>query len=76
MSRFRFGLGPTITCQTIVADTSTHAPQKPLRMTEFSDWKLGQPMDMTPPNTQDAEKIDLLAQTPPQRSNDRTDWGQ
>ena len=39
--------------------TFTHAPQKPLRMTEFSDWKLGQPIDMTPPNTQSAEKIDF-----------------
>ena len=39
--------------------TLTHAPQKPLRMTEFSDWKLDQPIDMTPPNTQSAEKIDF-----------------
>ena len=39
--------------------TFTHAPQKPLRMTEFSDWKLDQPIDMTPPDTQSAEKIDF-----------------
>jgi hypothetical protein len=39
--------------------TLTQAPQKPLRMTEFSDWKLGQPVDMTPPNTQGAETIDF-----------------
>ncbi len=39
--------------------TFTHAPQKPLRMTEFSDWKLDQPIVMTPPDTQSAEKIDF-----------------
>ena len=39
--------------------TFTHAPQKPLRMTEFSDWKLDQPIEMMPPNTQSAATIDF-----------------
>ncbi len=39
--------------------TFTHAPQKALRMTEFSDWKLDQPIDMTPPDTHSAETIDF-----------------
>ena len=43
-------------------------------MTEFSDWKLDQPIDMAPPDTQDAEKIDFARPMPPQRStHDRTD---
>ena len=39
--------------------TFSHMPLKPLRMTEFSDWKLDQMIDMTPPNTQGAETIDF-----------------
>ncbi len=39
--------------------TLTHNAQKPRRMTEFSDWKLGEPVDMTPPKAEGAEKIEF-----------------
>jgi hypothetical protein len=39
--------------------TFAHAPQKPRRMAEFSDWRLDGPVDTAPPKAEGAGKIEF-----------------